>query len=528
MRNFILSLGIVLLFQSCKSVDAYNASVTEKKSVKELRNDVDVAYYKLKKLHPHLYQYTTKDSLDSAFENLKSNITEPLTPEEFHKKLTPVVTQVGQGHLSTTRPYKKLSKAKRKSLKGKRFEFYALGYEYVDEGLFVKGTNNYDSLLVGSRIVKVNDEPVGKLFEKFKKSISSDGYNATFYNRFVSQHFDRLYIKDKGFQDSIRVTFQKKDSVYSRVFRYVKNDSVYYPSEKKPNDSVAPRKLTRAEKKLQKEKAKQKRRYNKIHGFNPSDNNYTRNFELIGKDSAVAYMKIRGFNSGKYKPFYEKSFDSIKAENIENLVLDLRDNNGGSLKEISVLYSYLVQEPFTFINQAEVNSRIPTLKALISKGNPTAFNVVGSILSPIFALRDLINTHKEKGKLYYKFKQSKIMKPSENNFSGKVYVLINGSSFSASSILSTNLQATGRATFVGEETGGAYNGTVAGSYKIVKLPASQVKLRVGLLQIEAPYKQEPDGYGIKPDVGIVPTLEALNKSEDEALQWILNDIQGSN
>ena len=525
MRIIICLFAGVLLFSSCKSVDAYNASITEKKPVKDLQNDVDYAYSKLKKLHPHLYQYTPKDSLDQAFENLKASIVQPMTPEEFYKKLAPVVTRVGQGHLSTSRPYQRLEKSKRKSLKGKRFEFQALNYEFVEGKLYVKKVNNYDTLLIGSQVLKVNDEPVGKILGKYKKTIASDGYNTTFYNRFMAQHFGKLYIRDRGFQDSIQVTFQKKDSVYSKMFRYVKSDSVYYAPEKKPKDSITPTKLTKAEKKELKVKAKQKRKYNRIHDFNPSENNYARNFELIGKDSAVAYMKIRGFSAGKYKPFYEKSFDSIKANKIQNLIIDLRDNNGGSLREISILYSYLVQEPFTFINKAEVNSRIPTLKALISKGNPTALNVVGTVLSPIFGVRDVIKTRKEDGKLYYNFKESKTMEPAENNFSGKVYVLINGSSFSASSIISTNLQATGRATFVGEETGGAYNGTVAGSYKIVKLPTSKIKLRVGLLQIEAPYKQQPDGFGIKPDVEILPDLESLPETQDNALQWILNEIE---
>jgi C-terminal processing protease CtpA/Prc len=38
--------------------------------------------------------------------------------------------------------------------------------------------------------------------------------------------------------------------------------------------------------------------------------------------------------------------------------------------------------------------------------------------------------------------------------------MINGGSFSASSLISSNLKLQ-RVTFVGEETGGAFNGTVA-------------------------------------------------------------------
>ena len=86
-----------------------------------------------------------------------------------------------------------LEKSKRKSLKGKRFEFQALNYEFVNGDLYVKKVNNYDTLLIGSQVLKVNDEPVGKILGKYKKTIASDGYNTTFYNRFMAQHFGKLY-----------------------------------------------------------------------------------------------------------------------------------------------------------------------------------------------------------------------------------------------------------------------------------------------------------------------------------------------
>jgi len=105
-----------------------------------------------------------------------------------------------------------------------------------------------------------------------------------------------------------------------------------------------------------------------------------------------------------------------------------------------------------------------------------------------------------------------------------MYVLINGNSFSAASLLSTHLKANERATFVGEETGGAYNGTVAGVYKIYELPTSKIKVRMGLMQIEAPQKQSPDGYGIKPDVKLVPTVEDRKIDRDAELEWVLKDI----
>lgn len=72
-------------------------------------------------------------------------------------------------------------------------------------------------------------------------------------------------------------------------------------------------------------------------------------------------------------------------------------------------------------------------------------------------------------------KADKPTKPNKSAFHGKVFVLINGGSFSASSIITAKLKNDKRATLVGEETGGANDGTVAGFYSYQKLPNSEIR-----------------------------------------------------
>ena len=100
------------------------------------------------------------------------------------------------------------------------------------------------------------------------------------------------------------------------------------------------------------------------------------------------------------------------------------------------------------------------------------------------------------------------------------------STASASSIISTQLDGDDRATFVGEETGGAYNGTVVGYYKSYELPNTKVKMRIGLMHIDSKYKTNPDGFGIKPDVEIYATYEDRLNGIDTELEYILKVIEG--
>ncbi len=520
MRHILLLVSLLLIV-SCKSVEKYNAQVTSLHSVADLQDDVDAIYKQLRKHHPRLYQYSSKETLDFKFDSLKNTIVKPITSQEFYEKLAPVVREVRQGHISVVPPKEKFTKAERKALNKKKFELYELDFEYLDDALWVAGART-DSALIGSEVLKIDGEYPADLITKYQNQIASDGYNTTLYNRAISKGFTRLYYRDKGFLDSVPLTFKLRDSVFTRVLKRVdknkKSDSV-----QKPKDSTTVKPLTKTERKAAKVAQKEKRKLNKKLGYNPSRKEYIRNFNYL--NDAVAIMKIRGFSDGPYKEFYNESFEKLDSLDTPYLILDLRDNGGGRIGEIEYLFSYLAQEPYQFINKSEVTTRVPFMTFAMANGSPTGLKIVSAILSPIIVTHNLLKTQKVNDTLYYKFKYSKIRQPKDNNFKGQVYVLINGNSFSASSIISTNLKALNLATFVGEETGGAYNGTVAGICKYYTLPNSLVKIRFGLMQIESPYKTEPDGYGIKPDVYIVPTHEDRLNGKDPELEWILMDIE---
>ncbi len=104
-----------------------------------------------------------------------------------------------------------------------------------------------------------------------------------------------------------------------------------------------------------------------------------------------------------------------------------------------------------------------------------------------------------------------------------MYVLINGGSFFASSLISSNLKGSERAIFVGEETGGAYNGKVAGMLPMLKLPKSKLNFRLGLARLAPYYKTANDGKGVFPDLEIKPTLEDRINGNDPELYRVLNE-----
>ncbi|MBU2928870.1 S41 family peptidase [Winogradskyella psychrotolerans] len=523
---------LLVLLASCASVEKHNLQVTKLHSVEDLHEDIDKVYKQLQRHHPHLYQFTSKEVLDYKFDSLKMAIKEPMDSRTFYKQLAAVTKYVGQGHMSLSPPGKHFDRKERKALKGAKFDINNLDFEYLDETLFVSNARGADSVLINAEVLKVEGETPQDLIKKYSKIIASDGYNTTFHNRVAGRRFMSYYFYDKGRFDSISLTFRNSDSTFVKSYkRILKIDTTALKTDSLTTDSIAiekPKvvKLTKAERKAKKQANKAKRKYNRNYGYIASRNEYTRNLNFVGADNVVGLLKIRGFSNGNYKHFYDESFKTLDSLQTEVLVIDLRNNFGGRLNEITYLYSYLTDKNFTMINPSEVNTRFPLLKSVMSNTTPTTAKVFAGMMSPVLLTIDLFKTKKKDDTLYYTFKSAKEQKPKPLNFKGEIYVLINGNSFSASSILSTKLQGDERATFVGEETGGAYNGTVAGFYKVYEMPHTKVRARIGLAHIDAPYKTTPDGYGVKPDVEILPTYEDRLHHIDPELQWVLEDIEG--
>ncbi len=536
MKKIICILSIACVLASCASVEKHNLQVTKLHSVEDLHEDIDKVYKQLKRHHPHLYQYTPKATLDFKFDSLKRAIKAPMDSRTFYKQLAMVTKYVGQGHMSVAPPEKQLERKERKKMKTMRFDIDYLSFEYLDNKLFIANALGKDSILINAEILKIEEETSQDLIKKYKRLIASDGYNTTFYNRVVGNRFMRYYSNDKGRFDSLSFTLKNADSTFIKRYKRVPSrDSVQIKKDAIKRDSLreiskTKIKLTKAERKAKKEEVKAKRKYNSKYGFIPTRympdvKIYNRNLNFIGKDSTVALLKIRGFQKGKFEGFYDETFATLDTLKTETLIIDLRDNFGGRLDEIDYLYAFLTDENYTFLNKSDVNSRFPILKSLMSNSNSLGTKVVAGILSPGLATADLLNVSKKEGQLYYKFKPAKEQEPKPLNFKGKIYVLINGNSFSASSVLSSQLDGTNRATFIGEETGGAYNGTVAGLFKIYELPNTKVKARIGLMHMDTKYKMDKDGYGIKPDVEILPTYQDRLNNSDPELEWVLKDIE---
>jgi C-terminal processing protease CtpA/Prc len=502
-----------LLFIQCTSVKEHNENLNELIPENDLKTDVDYTYKKLQRLQPKLYWYISKKELDFKFDSLKNTITKPMTSFEFYKKLSPVVASIRQGHLSVSPSLKTLTKAdKNKYSKMGTGPFSQFNFIVLNDKLYVlKNGSENKSIQSGAEVIEINGKKTTEFIQEYYNLFTSDGFNKTFKSNRMSNAFTSFYTNENGIQDSIKYSFKQNDSIKVVVIKRKKAEPL------KSNKMDVKPKIA-----INKENKKLSKKDKSIYGYNKFTKTNNRSLKFIEQDSSVAILKINHFGLGKPSPFYEESFNKMQQYKTKTLIIDLRNNTGGTLKEITKLYSYLSDSTFVFINDYEVASKTSLIEKTPYSKAPLLARI---LLAPFYFPYVYLKVHKkESGEYYITSPDSKPKPINKNAFKGKIYVMINGGTFSASSIISSNLKGAKRATFVGEETGGAYNGTIAGLMPTIELPNSDIKITVGLLVVAPHYKTELEGRGIFPDKEIIPTLDDQINNRDPEMNWIIEDI----
>ena len=122
----------------------------------------------------------------------------------------------------------------------------------------------------------------------------------------------------------------------------------------------------------------------------------------------------------------------------------------------------------------------------------------------------------------------KLIKPQKEYFKGNIYILIDGWSFSGASDFCAiaHYNAHDRITFIGEETGGAYNGNNSGDWLKLILPNTQIQVSIPirsylLAVFDYPYFDR----GVIPDFKVIPDIEDILKSKDTQLEFTLKLIE---
>ena len=215
-----------------------------------------------------------------------------------------------------------------------------------------------------------------------------------------------------------------------------------------------------------------------------------------------AIMRLNTFSNGSLKLFFKQSFRDLKSLGVTNLAIDLRNNGGGKVDNSIRLTQYLINHPFKIGDSVVAISRKFTYSRYI---NPTFIYWVSMNIG---------GTKSADGLIHYRRYENHFFEPiTKSHFSGNIFLLQGGNTFSAATMFIAALKGQKNITIMGEETGGGYYGNSAMHVPTITLPNS--KLRIGLPMYRLVMdKNRAKGRGIMPDIFIPPSLSAIREGID--------------
>lgn len=209
--------------------------------------------------------------------------------------------------------------------------------------------------------------------------------------------------------------------------------------------------------------------------------------KLYVKDGS-AILKLNKFYKSDVR-FYKKVFQEIEDLKLDTLIIDVRQNLGGERKAAVALTKYLVDSTFSYSLLKPKRTR--AMKYLNGKGKFFHFlSILKYYGGNIYRIR--------KSEFGPEFRYT--YKPhTKEKYDGKVYVITDGFTCSASTMVTSWIRKHSNATFLGSQAGGGYNGNNGGSFPIITLPNSKIVIRFPTYRLILD-NESKERTGIVPDV----------------------------
>jgi hypothetical protein len=483
---FLLFGFCIIILSACSSTKNY--SPTKKYSAAVLQQDFILMQKALGAKHPSLYWYTPKEKIDTYFTKYYNVIKDSMTEQQFAwLAVAPMLDKIHCGHTSMG-----LSKNYAKWVSNKVQPSFPLYLKIIGDSLVVYGNLNAktDSIFKkGTVITSINGIPNKVMIQYMLEHLSEDGYaNNVSYMR-LSGNFPYFHRSIFGLSKKYTVTYldslgvENKSTIpfYTLVKDTTKKDSLHTPVVVK-------------QKKVKIPKAERLK--------------FSRSLE-IDSSKKFATLTLNTFSSGHLRKFFRKSFKQLKKENIQNIILDIRSNGGGRVGLSTLLTKYISKQPFKIADTVTAQSR-----GVGGYGKHISGGFFNSIQMMLMSRRGA------DGKYHLKRFEKHFYKPKQNNYTGKVYVLIGGNTFSASTLFCNAIKGQPHVTLVGEETGGGAYGNTGIMIPTLKLPNTKIRVRLPLYRLVQPFNGQIKGQGILPDIAIPPSFDALKNGYDKKMVFV--------
>ena len=464
MNKYILVVFLNIIFHSINAQNYTRA---------ELTTDINFLQTQLFEKHSGLDTYASLEEINITLNQMKATLPDSMSAIQFYGHISPILNVIKDGHTMLLPPSVYLEKSNTDSL------FLPLRMFNSGDKLYVE--LNYlpeDKIPNGSEIISINGVPAAVILNTMLNGMMRDGHNDAYarwaLNWWFAEYFSYWYDHPAKYQ----IQFINPEGVLQNVIIDGATKEAYneYRAKRYPNRS-----------------------FTRTYDHKPG----TAVVFTLDTINSIAIMKIKDWDEAVLKNTYHQKlrktidscFDSIFLFHIQHLVIDIRDNQGGSLVNSKHVLSYLLNTSFDLVdNYYKVSN--PALDA----GNSRYKKTSGE--------------------------NSKSNKIRKEIYTGKVYVLTNGGSFSNSGLFASTLKRNNRALFIGEETGGSIYSLNANT-KSLTLPNTQIQFELTTKRFAINESIPNAGRGLIPDYVVHPTITNLVEGRDVILEKALDVIQGN-
>lgn len=456
------------------------AQTTREFEPRQLREDFQIARQSLEEGHSGLYRHTEKYDLDRIFDDVEKSLDHPMDVYEFYRVIAPAIAAIKCGHTG-------LSNSPELEEELERLPRIPFDVKVLDSHAYVFRDYVRGGTLAGKEIQSINGVLTGQILSTMHASSMKDGDTETTRQRDISGDFGLNLIRSLGLRAPYYVVLAGSGSNKPERVQVAgvpreeldKRRRALFPQEQ-PRDSA--------------------------------DLQFLDN----GQIARITYPSF-GVPVEEGRVFMKRAFGEIQSKGSKTLILDLRGNGGGEDLLGGLLLSYLLDKPFNYYDDVIVNK----MRFNLAKYTDPHRDLV---------IPEGIGEIRADGRVHIvEHDNSGLQQPSTSAFLGTVYILIDGGCLSTTAEFLTLAQFHHRATFIGEESAGAYYGTTSEVARIT-LPNTKlgvfIPLAASYMAVGGTHEHDP-GRGVIPDFRVKQTIADLLAGEDREFELALKLARGS-
>jgi hypothetical protein len=463
-----------------------------------LRADFDCLRRLLEETHPGLYRYTPRVAMQARLDSVAATLHQPLPFYAFYRTVAALLAGIrcAHTHAMPTPDWQQQYTGIWKTLP--LFMYPAGGRSYV----VFNGTFDR-TVQPGFELLEINGQSMDEIRRTLPGYHWDDGYIPTSAQAPLRlQLFSLFYYWFMGQPDRYQLSFRDLKGDTLRVDVPAQTFAQSVPVLKK--NPVNRQMLAWYDRKMPKSPWR---------------------LSFPGDVPGTALLRLDNFGgkgvhdagaaTARFRGFMDKCLAKMERQQTRHLVLDLRDNAGGWDIQGVELLTYLLKGDSAVRYYDRRHTVTDSSSFLRFSDVPPA--ILGNLRHHLTAEVDGTFTEKEDDDS----RELGPQLPKPNRFRGLVYILMNGYSGSATAEFLAVAHANRVGVFVGEESGGAYEGGNGGNFITLTLPHSGIEVSTPLVHYHNAVGTPPrPGRGTPPDHEVPLSIEDILQHRDGPLEYV--------